>query len=146
MENYYEILGVVPDASKAEIERAYKRLSKAYHPDAGATNDHMFKKIHDIYKVLMDNQARAEYDRQYTSDAMEEAAAEERESYRRTAAAKARYDAAPDMRTGTRRVTPKAAPDDWSTPKKPDKPDTFTMLKQADEYLEKGKAVRRLSG
>ena len=138
MENYYEILGVVPDASKAEIERAYKRLSKAYHPDAGATNDHMFKKIHDIYKVLMDNQARAEYDRQYTSDAMEEAAAEEREARRRTTAAKARYDEAAGMGTGTRRAAPKAAPDDWSTPKKPDNPDTFTMLKQADEYLEKG--------
>jgi len=138
MENYYEIFGVVPDASKAEIERAYKRLSKAYHPDAGATSDHMFKKIHDIYKILMDNDARADYDRRYMNEAMAEEEESARSAQRGTSAAKARYAAATETTGRSRRAAVKAAEDDWSTPKKEEKPDTFLLLKQADEYLEKG--------
>lgn len=135
MENYYDIFGVSPDASKAEIERAYKRLSKAYHPDAGATNDHMFKKVHEIYKILTDNQARAEYDHAY----MAASDAEEKQTARATAReARTAAGAAQTPGTKSRRATPRSTGEDWSTPKKPEKPDVFTMMKTADELLEKG--------
>ena len=32
-EDYYRLLGVRRDASKAEIRRAFKKLSLKYHPD-----------------------------------------------------------------------------------------------------------------
>jgi curved DNA-binding protein len=31
--NYYEILGLKPNATDAEIENAYKKLSGQWHPD-----------------------------------------------------------------------------------------------------------------
>ena len=31
--NPYQILGVLPDASDQEIKKAYRTLSKKYHPD-----------------------------------------------------------------------------------------------------------------
>lgn len=32
-DDYYKILGVLPDCSAAEVKRAYHRLSLKYHPD-----------------------------------------------------------------------------------------------------------------
>ena len=62
--DYYEILGVSKDASKSEIKKAYRKLSKKYHPDinkeAGAADK--FKEITEAYDVLMDDQKRAQYD------------------------------------------------------------------------------------
>ncbi|HFI0463849.1 TPA: molecular chaperone DnaJ [Streptococcus suis] len=62
--DYYEVLGVSRDASDADIKRAYRKLSKQYHPDinkeAGA--DEKFKEITEAYEILSDNQKRAAYD------------------------------------------------------------------------------------
>ena len=60
----YEVLGVSKDASDADIKRAYRKLSKQYHPDinkeAGA--EEIFKEIAEAYEILSDSQKRAAYD------------------------------------------------------------------------------------
>ena len=60
----YEVLGVSKDASDTDIKRAYRKLSKQYHPDinkeAGA--EEKFKEIAEAYEILSDSQKRAAYD------------------------------------------------------------------------------------
>ncbi|WP_124057328.1 molecular chaperone DnaJ [Vaginisenegalia massiliensis] len=62
--DYYEVLGVSRDASDAEIKRAYRKLSKQYHPDINKEADAevKFKEISEAYEVLSDSQKRAAYD------------------------------------------------------------------------------------
>jgi molecular chaperone DnaJ len=63
--DYYEVLGVGKDASKDEMKKAYRKLSKKYHPDINkeADADQKFKEISEAYEVLSDDQKRAQYDR-----------------------------------------------------------------------------------
>lgn len=62
--DYYEVLGVAKDASSQEIKKAYRKLSKKYHPDINPSKDasEKFKEINEAYEVLSDEQKRAAYD------------------------------------------------------------------------------------
>lgn len=63
MENYYEILGVAKDASKADIKKAFRKLAHQYHPDKKGGDEGKFKKINEAYQILSDDDKRSSYDR-----------------------------------------------------------------------------------
>jgi DnaJ-class molecular chaperone len=71
--NYYELLGVSPDATPLEIEIAYSDLSRIYDPDSRFFADiidepiteeqrEVFEYIKLAYATLMDDERRRTYD------------------------------------------------------------------------------------
>lgn len=58
--NPYEVLGVSYDATDEEIKKAYRTLSRKYHPDANINNpnkdayEEKFKEVQQAYKAIMD--------------------------------------------------------------------------------------------
>lgn len=61
---YYDRLGVDKNASQDDIKKAYRKLSKKYHPDInhepGA--EEKYKEIQEAFETLGDEQKRAQYD------------------------------------------------------------------------------------
>jgi curved DNA-binding protein len=55
----YSILGVPRTASREEIARAYRRLAKDHHPDAGAAPNPTMSRINDAWHTLSDPARRA---------------------------------------------------------------------------------------
>jgi curved DNA-binding protein CbpA len=66
-ETYYALLGINPWASEIEIRRAYRELSKLYHPDttslAPAIATTKFQAINTAYATLSNPERRSVYDR-----------------------------------------------------------------------------------
>jgi curved DNA-binding protein len=63
--DYYEILGVPPNAEKKVIKQTYRELAKKYHPDVNPGNkeaEEKFKTINEAYQVLSDAEKRKKYD------------------------------------------------------------------------------------
>ena len=62
--DFYDILGVSRDASQDDIQRAYRRLARTYHPDVNKDPgaEDRFKDISEAYDVLSDPQTRRRYD------------------------------------------------------------------------------------
>lgn len=63
--NYYDLLGVSPDADDNEIKKAYRKLALKYHPDMGSGEDvEKFLEISEAFRTLIDKKKREKYDRQ----------------------------------------------------------------------------------
>lgn len=64
--DYYRILGVAPTADPATLRRAFRELSKQYHPDTttlpAAEATRKFQALQTAYQVLNDPEARQRYD------------------------------------------------------------------------------------
>ncbi|HHE41922.1 MAG TPA: hypothetical protein ENL12_04690 [Dehalococcoidia bacterium] len=63
---YYEILGLSRDASHEDINAAFRRLARTWHPDRNPGNgeaESTFRRINTAYQVLSNETTRAEYDR-----------------------------------------------------------------------------------
>jgi DnaJ-class molecular chaperone len=61
----YEILGVKKDANEKEIQSAFRKLAKKYHPDMNPNNkeaEQKFKEVNLANEVLKDPKKRAQYD------------------------------------------------------------------------------------
>jgi curved DNA-binding protein len=63
-EDFYQILGVPRDASEDDIQRAYRKLARTYHPDVNKNPEaeDRFKEISEAYEVLSDPRTRRRYD------------------------------------------------------------------------------------
>ena len=62
--DYYKTLGVERDAAQNDINKAYRRLARKYHPDISKEPhaEERFKEVGEAYEVLKDPEKRAAYD------------------------------------------------------------------------------------
>jgi curved DNA-binding protein len=62
--DFYEILGVSRTATQDEIQRAYRKLARAHHPDVNKDPgaEDRFKDVSEAYNVLHDPETRRRYD------------------------------------------------------------------------------------
>ncbi len=64
--DYYDILGVQKNASKADIKKAYRQVALQFHPDKNPDDkqaEDKFKEAAEAYEVLSNDDKRAKYDR-----------------------------------------------------------------------------------
>lgn len=63
--DYYDILGVKPEATDVELKSAYRRLARKYHPDVSKETgaEDRFKSVNEAWEALKDPERRKAYDR-----------------------------------------------------------------------------------
>ena len=67
MRDPYQVLGVSQDASEEEIKKAYRKLSRMYHPDANINNpnkaqaEEKFKEVQMAYDQIMKQKQQEEF-------------------------------------------------------------------------------------
>jgi len=64
LEEFYEILGVSPDASQKEIRKIFHKLSLQFHPDKNKDPqaEEIFKKISDLYTKIIEQMNKPKQD------------------------------------------------------------------------------------
>ena len=63
--DYYELLGINPNATEIEIKKAYRALAVQHHPDKNQGDpfsESLFKEIAEAYNVLLNPRDRALYE------------------------------------------------------------------------------------
>lgn len=64
MATHYDVLGVKPNATPAQIRRAYYDRARQLHPDAGGDDaTRAMQDVNEAWRVLRDGASRAAYDR-----------------------------------------------------------------------------------
>lgn len=68
--NYYDRLGVSPNASEMDIKKAYRALSMKFHPDRNkdASAVTMSQEINEAYETLGDVSKRSQYDKELAGE------------------------------------------------------------------------------
>ena len=63
-QDYYKTLGLSRTASQEEIQKAYRKLARKYHPDVNKRQEaeEKFKAINEAHEVLKDPEKRSQYD------------------------------------------------------------------------------------
>lgn len=66
MKDYYAILGIPPEASQAQIKRAYRKVVRQIHPDVNPDPDaqELIKAVNEAYAILGNDAQRRAYDEQ----------------------------------------------------------------------------------
>ena len=59
--DYYGVLGVTEEASKEEVDRAYRSAARKLHPDGGGSEEDM-KSLNEAHDILGDAATRKAYD------------------------------------------------------------------------------------
>jgi len=68
---FYDLLGVPPDASEADIKKGYRKMAMKFHPDKNPNAGDKFKEIGMAYEALSDPEKRSTYDK-YGEDGLKE--------------------------------------------------------------------------
>lgn len=84
MKDYYDILGVPPNASKEDIKRAYRILATQFHPDKNNGNEERFKEVLEAYRILSLESSRSQYDREYNASQADRKNKTEKEEVEKT--------------------------------------------------------------